>query len=84
MRDRQTEGEKKSIPDKEQDSEAPGVHSETITCGGRLSEDLRSEIRGRPTQCPHQHRLFQDPGLVKVCHLRGAPQRHIQYLNIQS
>lgn len=57
------------VPDKEEDSEAPGVHSEAVSGGGRMGENFRGEVRRSPTQCPHQHSLLQDPGLVEVCHL---------------
>jgi len=57
------------LPHEEEDPEAPGVHSQAVTRRGGVSEDLRSQIGGGPTQSPHQQGLFQDPRLVKVCHL---------------
>lgn len=64
----QLQGEE--LPDKEQDPEAPGVHGQAIAGGVGVGEDFRSQVRWSSTQSPHQGSLLQDPGLVKVCHLK--------------
>lgn len=69
-------GSAASLPDKEQDAEAPRVHSQAVACGGCLGEDLRSQVGWRPAQGPHQHGLLQDPRLVEVCHLTGIERIH--------
>lgn len=62
-----------SLPDEEQDAEAPRVHCQAVACGGGLREDLGGQVGGRAAQGPHQHGLLQDAGLIKICDL--APPR---------
>lgn len=64
-----------SLPDEEQDAEAPWVHCQAVACGGGLGEDLGGQVRRRATQGPHQHGLLQDAWLVKICNL--APPRRV-------
>lgn len=64
-----TDAAGRHLPDEQQDPQAPGVHRRPVAPGGRLGENLRSQVGRGPTQSPHQHGLLQDPGLVKVCHL---------------
>lgn len=58
-----------SLPDKEQDTEAPRVHCQAVACGGGLGEDLGGQVRRRAAQGPHQHRLLQDAGLIEIRNL---------------
>lgn len=65
----QRSGGRVSLPDEEQDAEAPRVHSRAVAYGGGLGEDLRGQVGRRPAQGPHQHRLLEYPGLIEICHL---------------